>query len=138
MALADCPGVAELVIADHEQHYQGEYSHLAQERGAKAGRRLKVSLRCASRIEASATLLRVKNYRDKLAHPIERTSRKRTIAIPLPRFGDERLLLKKTIKTIDMLYLSLSGKGFDWEGTEALDKRNAGAFWKGVTIQVRA
>jgi hypothetical protein len=55
----------------------------------------------------------------------------------LARCGDERILLERTIKTVDLLYLSLSGRGFDWKGTEAMHKRNADAFWKGVTIEVQ-
>jgi hypothetical protein len=54
----------------------------------------------------------------------------------LPRYGDERKLLRRTITIVDHLYVSLNGTGFDWSSAKSMHKRNAEAFWKGVKIEV--
>ncbi len=135
-ALADCSGVSECVYCDHLSHYQSVEHGIAKKLGTKARRDLRTGIRGSHEIEGSDVLRHVRNFRDKLAHQLEKTRREKNSAVPLPRYGDERKLLGKTITTVNRLYLSLSGTGFDWDSAKKMHKRNAEALWKGVTISV--
>ncbi len=136
VALADCSGVSQCVYDDHFSHYRSYDSDIAKKWGAKARRRLRTGIRGANEIEASDILFNVRNFRDKLAHQLELTRREKEAAIPLPRYGDERNLFRKTVTTLNRLYLSLNGTGFDWDSAKKMHRRNAEAFWKGVKIEV--
>ena len=52
------------------------------------------------------------------------------------QYGDERLLLEKTVPIVDDLYLSVSQSGFDWSGAKDISKRYAEALWHGCTFEV--
>lgn len=136
VALADCVGVSKCVYDDHFSQYQSFDLGWAKEWGTKARRRLRAGIRGANEIERSDVLNQVRNYRNKLAHQLEKTHKEKDIAVPLPRYGDERKLLGKTVTNVNRLYLSLNGTGFDWENAKTMHKRNAEAFWNGVKIEV--
>ncbi|SLN27771.1 hypothetical protein ROA7450_01131 [Roseovarius albus] len=137
VALADCQGVSNCVYEDHFSHYASFDLSLAKNWSAKARRQLRTGIRGAYSIEESDILKSVKNFRDKLAHQLEQTREEKRGAVPLPRYGDEKKLLRKTITVVNNLYLSLNATGFDWQGAKEINRRNAKAFWKGVTIQVK-
>lgn len=136
VALADCPEVSRCVYDDHYTHYELHDKALAKTWGNKARRRLRDGIRGALEIEETDVLGHTRNFRDKLAHQLEVTREEKRSAVPLPRYGDERKLLRKTVTTVNRLYLSLNGTGFDWDTATKMHKRNAEAFWKGVTIEV--
>lgn len=136
VALADCTGVSKCVYDDHFGHYENFDIFHAKEWGIKARRRLRTGIRDAKKVEESDLLRHSRNFRDKLAHQLDKTREEKRQAIPLPRYGDERKLLAKTVTAVDRLYLSLSGTGFAWDSAMKMHKRNAEAFWKGVTIRV--
>ena len=136
VALADCSGVSECVYKHHFSHYQSYDLDEAKKWGIKARRRLRTGIRGAKEVEGSDILLHVRNFRDKLAHQLEQTHKEKDSAVPLPRYCDERRLLKKTVTTVNRLYLSLNGTGFDWDTAKAMHRRNAEAFWKGIKIEI--
>lgn len=136
VALADCPGVSKCVYDDHFAHYEHSDIDWAKQWGAKARRRLRDGIRGAKEVEQSDVLRHTRNYRDKLAHQLEQTAEERQGAVPMPRYGDERKLLGKTVTAVKRLYLSLSGTGFAWDSAKWMHKRNAEALWKGISIKV--
>jgi hypothetical protein len=136
VALSDCSGVSQCVYDDHYSHYGHLDFGLAKSSGRKARRQLRTAIRGAKEIEESEILRKVKNYRDKLAHQLDQTNQDKKAAVPLPRYGDERKLLGKTLTAVNRLYVSLNGTGFSWDSAKAMHSRNAEAFWKGITIKV--
>jgi hypothetical protein len=136
VALADNPGVSQCVYDDHFAHYAND-SDRAKEWGSKARRRLRDGIRGAKKLETSDILRSARNFRNKLAHQLERTSEeKQRGPVAQPSYGDERKLLGKTITAVNRLYLSLNGTGFAWDNAKQMHRRNAESFWKGVNIQV--
>ncbi len=135
-ALADCSGVTQCVYDDHFTHYQNFDLGWSKEWGTKARRRLRTGVRAAHELEASGTLRNARNFRDKLAHQLEQTREEKKAAVPRPRYGDERRLLRKTVTIVNNLYLSLNGTGFDWDSAKEMHKRNAESLWKGVNVKV--
>jgi len=108
-----------------------------EDRARRALRRLKYGIREAKEIAGSELLKQMRNHRDKFAHQLEQTRLdKGGPPIPLPRFGDERKLLEKTVKIVNSLYLSISGIGFAWNESWSMSKRNAHALWQRVSIDV--
>jgi len=136
VALANCSDVSKCVYDDHFSQYQNFDLTRAKEWGSLARRRLRAGIRGAHEIENSNLLRHVRNFRDKLAHQLEQSREEKRTAVPKPRYGDERKLLGKTITTVNRLYLSLNGTSFAWDSAKAMHKRNAEAFWNGVTIKV--
>lgn len=136
VALADCSGVSDHVYNKHYSQYQDHDPELARRWGIKGRRLLRAGIQAAKQVAQSDTLLNVRNYRDRLAHQLEITYCEKRSAVPLPRYGDERKLLEKTVKIVGFLYRSISGTGFDWTSSKAMHVRNAEAFWKGVKIEV--
>lgn len=138
VALADSRDVTQLVFDDHFSHYDKMDNDLGRRHGEKARRRLREAVRSAKGIIASDLLRQTKNYRDKLAHQLETTQEERnaTAPIPLPKYGDERKLLDRTVRVVDLLYSSLNGTSFDWRGTKAMHRRNAEALWLGIRVTV--
>jgi hypothetical protein len=128
VALANCSGVSQCVFDDHFSHYQA-YSHThAKEWGTKARRRLRTGIRGALNIEGSDSLRNTRNFRDKLAHQLEQTREEKRSVVNWPKYGDERKLLRRTVTTVNQLYLSLNGTSFGWDTAKAMHKRNAEAF----------
>jgi AbiU2 len=136
VALADCPEVSKYVYDDHYMHYERHDEALAKDWGNKARRRLRDGVRGALEIERSDILRHTRNFRDKLAHQLERTAEEKRGPVPPPLYGDERKLLGKTVTTVNRLYLSLNGTGFAWDSAKRMHKRNAKAFWKGAKFNV--
>lgn len=136
VALADDPGVSQCVYDDHFAHYANE-NNRAKEWGGKARKRLRDGIRGSKELESSETLRSARNFRDKLAHQLEHTRKEKNGPVALPKYGDERKLLGKTITAVNLLDLSLNGTVFAWDSAKCMHKRNAESFWKGVTIEVR-
>lgn len=136
VALADCRGVSQCVYDDHFQHYANCDPSIASDWGQKARRQLRTGIRGAREVENSSLLRQSRNFRDKLAHQLEKTNEEKRQVVASPLYGDERKLLGKTITAVNRLYLSLSGTGFAWDDATNMNKRNAEAFWKGVVINV--
>ena len=93
-------------------------------------------IRGAQELETSDILRSARNFRDKLAHQLEQTREEKKGTVALPKYGDERKLLGKTVTAVNRLYLSLNGAGFAWDSAKRMHRRNAESFWKGVTIEV--
>lgn len=136
VALADCSGVSQCVYDEHFSLYRNYDTKWAKKSGNKARRRLREGILDAKKIEGSDVLRSVRNYRDKLAHQLVHTREETKAAVPSPRYGDERKLLGKTVSIVDRLYTSLNGNSFAWDDAKAMHKRNAEAFWKGLSINV--
>ena len=135
VALADCRGVSDLVYGENFSHYENFRKDIAKESATKARTRLRTGIRRALKIEKSEMLKHTRNFRDKLAHQLEKTRREKDEPIPAPLLGDEGKLLRQTVTVINNLYLSLNGTSFAWDEAKHMRKRNAQALWKGVTIK---
>jgi hypothetical protein len=136
VALADSPDVMDLVYENHLSQYTVEEGRWRENRAKLALCRLHYGIREAKEIAGSELLKHMRNHRNKLAHQLEQTDLEKDGPIPLPRFGDERKLLEKTVKIVNRLYLSISGIGFAWTESRLMSKRNAHALWQGVSIDV--
>lgn len=136
VALADSRDVSDIVYKDHYSHYEDFDDAYARRWGNSARRRLRCGIRGAKEIASSDILTHVRNYRDRLAHQLERTRAEAAADVPSPRYGDEKWIYERTITTIKRLYVSLSGASMDWSGAKAIHKRNADSFWNGVKINV--
>ncbi len=53
------------------------------------------------------------------------------------KYGDEEKLLDVTVDVVNKLHLAVNGASFDWDDAKDQAKRNAKAFWHGVTINAR-
>lgn len=136
VALADCPKVSRLAGADLQAHYDQMHAAWGRQYGLTGRWRLRVGVRSAKEVSTSETLRNVRNYRGRLAHQLARTSAERQGPLPLPRFGDERLLLEKTIEITQVLQASLNGQDHDWQSSRDISRGHAEALWKGVRIAV--
>jgi AbiU2 len=137
VALAESPDVMHLVYEHHLGQYPVDEGRWREDRARLALCRLHYGIREAKEIAGSELLKHLRNHRDKLAHQLERTRlEKGGPPVPLPRFGDERKLLQKTVKIVNRLYMSISGIGFAWNESWSMSKRNARALWCGVSIEV--
>lgn len=135
--LADNPDVLECVYNDHFANHGQQNNGYAKEWASKARRRLRDGIREAKKVEASDMLRRTRNFRDKLAHQLEVTHAERKGSVQASLYGDEKRLLQNTVTTVKRLYLTLNGASFDWSGARRIHRRNAEAFWSGITVNVR-
>lgn len=135
VALADDPSVSQRVYDVHFAAYPHETDR-AKKWGKLARRRLREGIKGAKDLETSEILRSARNLRDKLAHQLEQTREEKKGPVALPKYGDERKLLGKTITVVNRLYLSLSSTDFAWDDAKKMHQRNAKSFWKGVNIEV--
>ncbi|MES2846920.1 MAG: hypothetical protein V4747_18025 [Pseudomonadota bacterium] len=137
VALAESPDVMHLVHANHLGQYPADEGRWREDGARLALCRLHYGIQEAKEIAGSELLKQMRNHRDKLAHQLEQTRLELGgPLIPLPKFGDERKLLQKTVKIVNRLYMSISGIGFAWNESWSMSKRNARALWCGVSIEV--
>jgi hypothetical protein len=89
-------------------------------------------------IRDSSMLTSVINFRNKhVAHATDITRLERKAGpVPLPKTGDESVLLEQTLKIVGNLDLCVRYVSFSWEDSKEIGRRNAEALWNGVTINV--
>jgi hypothetical protein len=122
--------IRELLDQAAERDWSKEYDRIR--------RMARNTIRLARLVAGSKTLENVRNFRNKhIAHATALTHLERESGpVPAPKIGDERRLLRVTLKILERLDLCVRGVGFDWSNSERIAKRNAEALWHGVTIKV--
>jgi hypothetical protein len=51
-------------------------------------------------------------------------------------YGDEREVLDASLPIVEALYCWVNGRGFSFEDSRKIDRRNAEALWNGCTFKV--
>ena len=139
--LVDDPGVEHIVYQDHHNYYRdmdNEHGTLFGQKSAdRIIKNLKLAIRCGKKLQKSELLSETRNFRDKIAHLLEKTSHEKQTDVKLAKLGYEKKLITRTQYVLDRLHTSLNGSSFDFDGTWRLERKNAEALWSGVIIEVR-
>jgi AbiU2 len=107
----------------------------AIEEAVKARDGLTNSIAQARKIESSTILRSARNLRDKhLAHSLSETSHEKKGAVL--KYGDERKLLLDSIPLVQALHLWVNGKGFNFDHSREIARRNAEELWKNCTFSI--
>jgi hypothetical protein len=133
--LSETTGVSEIVQKRHHQHYTF-HKEYAEEAKSKAKLALDQAIENTGKFHDSESLENLKNFRHRLSHLLETTNIEKKKRISPPKYGDEREILEITMSSIDKFHSALNGVGFDWDGANEMNRRNAKSFWEGVTIKV--
>jgi hypothetical protein len=109
-----------------------------QEQYDRTKRNAQNTIRLARLVAQSNVLKNVRNFRNKhIAHATAETRLERQSGpVPSPKFGDERRLLRVTLKLIGRLDLCIRNVSFMWSDSQKVAQQNAEALWQGVTIKV--
>ena len=109
----------------------------AIEEAVKARDGLTNSITQARKIESSTILRSARNLRDKhLAHSLSETSQEKEGAVLPMKYGDERKLLLDSIPLVQALHLWVNGKGFNFDHSREIARRNAEELWKNCTFNI--
>ena len=77
------------------------------------------------------------SLRDKhLAHSLSHTRREKGGLVAPMKYGDERDALNATIPIVETLYRWVNGKGFSFEDSRKIDRKNAEALWSACTFNI--
>ena len=120
-----------VLAAEIERLNRHHALQFARRQGAKAARTLLRTIRVAKKIECSAVLRSVRNFRHKhLAHGLARTRAEvQGPAIEAITNSEVHELLERSIAVADALYCWVNGSSFDWEDARRIDRENAEALW---------
>jgi HEPN superfamily AbiU2-like protein len=111
----------------------------AQEEAAKARDGLTNSIAQARKIESSTILRSARNLRDKhLAHSLSETSQQKKGTVLPVQPGDERNLLLDSIPLVKALHLWVNGKGFSFDNSREIARKNAEELWKHCTFKIQS
>jgi hypothetical protein len=107
----------------------------AEQRARKSTNALRAALDEIQTIQRSEMLKAVRAFRDnRLAHSLDRPQP--TTPQRPAKYGDERVLLEKTIELVDALYLGVCRTGMHWEGAREDAKSYAEALWHGCRFEI--
>jgi hypothetical protein len=135
IALLDSDDVCQALIKKTRELWPAEV-HFGDERAELTRKRLMVAKRIVSKVEMSEHHPALRRFRDD--HVAHNLNLVRTPPKPhrLPKSGDERWLLKRSLWVVECLNRSIDDSSFDWDGSIKISCKNAVAFWHGVTIKV--
>jgi hypothetical protein len=110
-----------------------------QEQAQKARDDLRKAITDARDILCSQRLAGIMNLRHKhLAHSLSETRlEKKTGPVAPMKYGDEREILLASLPIVEALYCWISGKGFSFEDSREIDRKNAQALWKRCTFDIQ-
>jgi hypothetical protein len=94
----------------------------------------------ATEIQASQQMKAFMNFRDRfIAHNLDipELNLEDEANVDRPKYGDESLVLYATIDIADALHRGLNQTTFDWKGSQAIARRNAGDLWDCCTFQIQ-
>ncbi|WP_044036596.1 hypothetical protein [Octadecabacter arcticus] len=127
----DDPEIRKL-LADHCKKY-------SDERGRKEEQLVYRRVRVAQKVVGRAERLLIKDhlrpFRDNfIAHNLTDSTRNGTqISFML---GMENRAIQHAKCAVNQLHLALNGAGFDWEGLEKIQRRNASEFWDNLNFEL--
>jgi AbiU2 len=116
-----------------DPHDKGYRAKIAQK--ARAG--LHKAIRDARKIEGCKTLKSIMNLRHKhLAHSLTQTRDEKAGSIPPMKYGDQRVILNKTLPIVQALHLWINGADFSFNKSRKIDRKNAKALWEGCKFTI--
>ena len=81
-------------------------------------------------ILTSPKLQGIMNLRDKyLAHSLSHSRREKSGPIAPMKYGDEREVLNASVPIVESLYCWINGRGFSFEDSRQIARKNANALW---------
>lgn len=136
-ALADCDGVRTLVSELYLKQYHPD-DPFRSEYEKRGRNNLSIGLRICRRVSACEILLRARNTRHKLAHPIDTTDLERKSG-PLPPTlnRDANVLFGAAFRAGRKLYAALRNADFGWDSAREMHKRDASELWENVRFFIR-
>jgi hypothetical protein len=109
-----------------------------QEQAQKARDDLRKAITDVRAILCSQRLAGIMNLRHKqLAHSLSETSLDKKGPVAPMKYGDEREVLSDTLLIVEALYCWVSGKGFSFEDSRKIARKNAEALWKQCTFHIQ-
>lgn len=109
-----------------------------QEQAGKARAELTKAISQTREMLASQRLTSIMNLRDKhLVHSLSETRRERKTGPVLPmKYGDEREVLSCSLAIVEAFYCWVNGKGFSFDDSREIDRKNAEALWTRCTFDI--
>lgn len=134
--LLDHPDVQRLVSEALQEHWG--YGSFEKQRAATNGRWADEAIELTKQIERSSRLKGLRNYRDKnLAHFLSSSNDEdRGVTFAIPKYGDERRLLRAASRIVWRLYLGVCLADFDFEGAILNARRDAQQLWHNCKFEI--
>jgi hypothetical protein len=108
---------------------------LGRQEAQRARNELRKTIKDVRAILKSPMLRSIMNLRHKhLAHSLTQTKLEKAGPVAPMRYGDERKVLVQTLPIVETLHLWVNGKGFSFENSRGIARKNAEALWKGCTF----
>jgi len=138
-ALIDSPTIIASLAASIADDWPDDPTWAAA-RSQWAAHNLQRSVCAVRSVVRSERLKNLTNHRDKnLAHALSQSvAERRGQVFALPKFGDERKLLRLSINIADRLYSGVSNTSFSFDGTRLIARKNAEALWHSCQFDIHS
>jgi hypothetical protein len=100
---------------------------------------LKNAIKATREFERSELMASLRNHRDKyLAHSLRSTSREKRGPVSPLKYGNETVVLEKSLPIIEALYCWVNGTSISLTDSRESDRKNAEALWGSCTFEAAA
>lgn len=118
-----------------DEWWESTRAERADEEAGRTRAQLTEAIERIDKMRASPVLRAMRDFRDEhIAHNLD--PNRSSAGGQRPRYGEERTLLKETVKVADLLHRALNDTSFMWLDARRQARRNALALWTRCTFSI--